>query len=54
MFCKIDVRKIKYRRDSNAEVYKCVIYLSTATYRPEAKLICAELGLLIKTFKVST
>ena len=37
--------------DSDAEVYKCVIYVSTGTYRPEENIICAELGLLIKTFK---
>ena len=54
MFCKIDVCEIKYRKDSDAEVYKCVICVSTGTYRPEAKIICVELGLLIKAFKVST
>ena len=54
MFCKIDVREIKYRKDSDAEVYKCVIIVSTGTSRPEAIIICAELGLLIKAFKVST
>ena len=54
MFCKIDVCEIKYWRDSDAEVYRCVIYLSTGTYRPEAKLIYADLELLIKAFKVST
>ena len=48
MFCKIDVRKIKYRKDSDAEVYKCVIYVSTGSYRPESKITCAEHGLLIK------
>ena len=54
MFCKIDVHEIKYRKDSDAEVYTCVIYVSTGTYGHEAKIICAEHGLLIKTFKVST
>ena len=48
------MHEIKYRKDSDVEVYTCVIYVSTGTYRREAKIICAELGLLIKTCKVST
>ena len=53
MFCKIDVREIKYRKDCDTEVYKSVIYVSTGTYRPVVKIIGAELGLLIKPCKVS-
>ena len=54
MFCKIDVREIKYRKDSDAKVHTCVVYVTTVTYGPDAKIICAEFGLLIKTFKVSS
>ena len=52
MFCKIDVRKIKYRKDSDAEVYTRVLYVSTGTYRTEPKIIHVELGLLNKAIEV--
>ena len=45
MICKIDVRKIKSKKDSDTEGYKCVVYVSTGSYRPVAKVIGAELGL---------
>ena len=50
MFCKTDVREIKYRKDSDADVYKCLIYVSTGTYRPKANIIWAKLYYL-KHFK---
>ena len=37
MFCKIDEREIKYRKDCDTEVYKCVINVSTGTYRPRQR-----------------
>ena len=50
MFCKIDVCEIEYRKEFvYAEVNRCVMEVSTGTYRPEAKIICAELGLLIQS-----
>ena len=44
------MREIKYRKDSDTEVYKCVIYVSIGSYRPVAKVISAELGLIVFVF----
>ena len=40
--------EIKYRKDSDAEIYKCVITFQLESTQLEAKIIYAELGLLIK------